>query len=367
MRTPERLRLKHALLLLPLLLLLLAAPARAEELSDALGLPDVAAAAPAEAAEAVGAPPVSEAELEPGLERLYAFVRERLPETARETLRPLLAIVAVSLLCSAAEGFAAGGAAETLSFAGCLAIAVIGVEDVRSVLRLGSDTLHTLRDFSSVLLPTLTAAAAVSGNSGSAGATWAASALFSDLLLSAAENLVLPLVCGAAAAAAASAVLGEKRLDGAVQFMQWAVRTLLKALTIGFAAYLTVTRTLGAQTDAAAAKTLKTVLSAALPVVGRLLSDASEALVAGAGLLRGSLGIYGMLVVLAIVCLPVLRLALRCLLFRAAAALCAGIAGERQSRLIDRLSAVYGLLLGLVGVAASAEFLSIVSLIRTVM
>ena len=127
-----------------------------------------------------------------------------------------------------------------------------------------------------------------------------------------------------------------------------------------------VTRTLGAQTDAAAAKTVKAVLSTALPVVGKLLSDASEALVAGAGLLRGTVGVYGMLITLGAVCFPVLRLGLRWLLFRAAAAVCAGIAGERQGQLISRLSAVYGLLLGLIAVAAAAEFLSIISLIRTV-
>ena len=357
--------MKRLLLLLPLLLLL-AVPARAAELSDALGLPEVAAAAPAEAAEAVGAPKVADADLDTGLERLMAFVRAHFPDALRETLRPLAAIVAVTVLCAAADGFAVGQGAETVAFAGCLAIAVIGVEDVRGVLRLGSDTLHSLRDFSRVLLPTLTTAAAASGGAASAGATWAAAAMFSDLLLSAAENLILPLLCGVAAAAAAAAVLGEKRLDGAVQFLQWSAGTLLRALAIAFTAYLAVTRTLAAQTDAAAAKTLKTALTAALPVVGRLLADASEALVAGAGLLRGAIGVYGMLVTLAVVCLPVLRLMLRWMLFRAAAAVCAGVAGERQGRLIARLGAVYGLLLGLVGVAAAAEFLSIISLVRTV-
>ena len=357
--------MKRAVLLL-LLVGLLAVPARAEELSDALGLPEVGAAAPAEAAEAVGSPGVADADLDSGLEKLLGFAREKLPDALRETLRPLAAIIAVALLCSAAEGFTGGGGTDTIAFAGCLAIAVIGVEDVRSVLRLGSDTLHTLRDFSLVLLPTLTSAAAVCGAGHAAGAVWAAAAMFSDLLISAAETVILPLLCGLAAAAAAAAVLGEPRLDGAVQFLQWVARTLLRALAIAFTAYLGVTRTLGAQADAAAAKTVKAVLSASLPVVGKLLSDASEALVAGAGLLRGAVGVYGMLITLAVVCLPVLRLGLRWMFFRAAAAVCAGIAGERQSRLIARLSTVYGLLLGLVGTAAAAEFLSIISLIRTV-
>ena len=358
--------MKRAVLSL-VMLLLLAVPARAAELSDALGLPEVAAAAPAGAAEAVGAPDVKDADFNAGLEALLSFAREKLPGVLRETLRPLAAIVAVTLLCAAAESFAGGRAeTDTVAFAGCLAIAVIGVEDVRSVLRLGSGTLHTLRDFSRALLPTLVTAAAASGQAHAAGASWAAAALFSDLLISAAETVILPMLCGLAAAAAAAAVLGERRLDGAVQLLQWGTRTLLRALALCFTAYLGITHTLGAQADAAAAKTVKAVLTTALPVVGKLLSDASEAFVAGVGLLRSAIGVYGMLITLAAVCLPVLRLAARWLLFRAAAAVCVGVAGERQSRLIGRLSTVYGLLLGLVGIAAAAEFLSIISLIRTV-
>lgn len=357
--------MRRAALLL-VLLAALAVPARAAgELEDALDLPGLAGAAPPEAAEAIGAPEVTGAEFEGGLAKLFDFARRHARGVLRETLRPLASIVAVTLLCAAAEGFAGDGA-ETVRFAGCLAIAAVGVRDVQSVLRLGGDTLHTLRDFSRVLLPTLTTAAAASGGAGAAGATWAAAALFSDVLLSAAENLILPLLCGVAAAASAAAVLGEKRLDGAVGLMQWLSRTLLRALTVGFTAYLGITRTLSALSDAAAAKTVKAVVSNALPVVGKLLSDASEALVAGAGLLRGAIGVYGMLIVLAAVTLPVLRLALRWLLFRAAAAVCAGIAGERQGQLIARLGSVYASLLGLVGVAAAAEFLSIISLIKTV-
>ena len=270
----------------------------------------------------------------------------------------------MTLLCALAESFAPS-AGETAAFAGCLAVAVVGAQDVQSVLVLGNATLDRLSEFSRVLLPTMTTAAAASGAPGTAGAVWAASALFSDVLLSAADRLILPLICGFTAAGCAAAVLGEKRIDGAVKLLQWSARTLLRALVLAFTAYLAVTRALGAASDAAAVKTAKAALSA-VPVVGRTLSDASEALVAGAGLLRAAVGVYGLLAVLAALLLPVLRLALRCLAFRAAAAVCSGVAGERIAGLIGRLGTAYSLLLGLVSAAAAIEFLAIISLIRTV-
>jgi stage III sporulation protein AE len=346
------------------LLLALAVPARAVELSDALDLDAVAEAAPPEAAEILGETDVTDSDFAAGLEKLWSAALAAFPSVLREVLRPLAAIVAVTLLCALAEGFAPA-AGETAAFAGSLAVAAVGAQDVRSVLTLGSETLGRLSEFSHVLLPTLTTAAAVGGAPGTAGAVWAASALFSDALLTAADRLILPLICGFTAAGCAAAVLGEKRIDGAVQLLQWLARTLLKAMVLAFTGYLAVTKALGAASDAAAVKTAKAALSA-VPVVGRTLSDASEALVAGAGLLRAAVGVYGMLAVAAALLLPLLRLALRCLVIRAAAAVCSGVAGERIAGLIGRLGAAYALLLGLVSAAAAIEFLAIISLIRTV-
>ena len=357
--------MKAALFLL-LALLFLPIPAQAAELSDVVDFGAVAEAAPPEAAEIFDQPDGSGTDFNAGLEKLWAKAQSTFPEALREALRPLAAIIAVALLCALAESFSGSATgAETAAFAGCLAVSVIGAKDVHSVLTLGAETMDRLSEFSRVLLPTLTTAAAASGAPGTAGAVWAASALFSDLLLTAADRLILPLICGFTAAGCAASVLGEKRIDGAVRLLQWSARTLLKALVLAFTAYLAVTHALGAASDAAAVKTAKAALSA-VPVVGRTLSDASEALIAGAGALRAAVGVYGMLAVLSALLLPLLRLTLRCVAFRGAAAVCSGIAGERIAGLIGRLGTAYSLLLGLLCTAAAIEFLAIISLIRTV-
>lgn len=55
--------------------------------------------------------------------------------------------------------------------------------------------------------------------------------------------------------------------------------------------------------DALAARVTKTAVSAALPVVGSILSDAASTLAAAAGTLKATIGIFGLLAVAAI-CLP---------------------------------------------------------------
>ena len=350
-----------------LLSALLSVPALATELESALGLQKLYDAVPPEAEAALGELRPESPDAEGAIQRLLDYAQSRIYDAGAEILRPLAAIAAICLLSGIGGSLSPGRTGpDAVALGSCLAIAVIGVEDVHSVMALGSRTLTALLDFSRVLLPVLMTAAATSGAVGAAGASYAAAALWSDILLSAAERFLLPLICAFTAAATASGVLGDSRLDGAVRFLRWCARSGMKLLVLGFTAYLSLTGILASAADAAAVKAAKTVLSAALPVVGKLMADASEALVAGAGLLRSAVGVYGMLVCLAIVLLPVLRLGLRCLLFRGAAAVCSGIAGQRQAKLISDLADAYGMLLGLVGSGAAMEFLAIISLIRTV-
>ena len=348
--------------------LLLAVPVRADELEDVLGVPALEAAVPQDARDVLGSPELRSFSAESALTRLGRYAGEKLTGVLGEVLRPLAEIIVCCLLGAVGACMEAGGQTglDAPALGSCLAIAVIGIGDVQSVMALGQETLETLLDFSRVLLPTLTSAAAAAGAVSSAGNAYAASAVFSDLLLTAAEGLILPMICGFVAVTAASAVLNDRRLDGAQRFLRWSAKSLMKLLVLAFTACLSLTGILSAAADASAVKAARTVLSAALPVVGRLLADASEALVAGAGLIRGAVGVYGLLVCLAALLLPVLRLGLRCLLFRGAAAICSGFSGARQTGLLSGLADAYGMLLGLVGSGAAVEFLAIISLIRTV-
>lgn len=351
-----------------LAVLCLETTALAAELEDALDADQVTAAAPSSAREILGDTDAASADLDSGLERLKERAKVLLPDVLREAVRPLAAIVVICLLCGIGDSLSAVGknGLDAVSMGGSLAVAVIGVSDVRSALTLGTDTLAELTDFSRVLLPTLTTAAAATGAPGSAAAAYAAAALFSDLLLSAAQTLILPAICAYTAVVVCSAVLGEKRLSGAAGLLERGTKLLMKALVISFTAYLSLSGILTGPADAAAVKAAKTVISATLPVVGKLMADASEALIAGAGAVRGAIGVYGLLICLAVILLPVLRLGLRCLMFRAAAALCTGFAGERQAQLISGLGNAYGMMLGLIATGAAVEFLAVIALIRTV-
>ena len=148
------------------------------------------------------------------------------------------------------------------------------------------------------------------------------------------------------------------------------LRKALRLLLIGFAGvftlYLSLTGILTGSADAAAAKAVKTAVSAALPVVGSIVADAAATVTASAAILRGGIGIVGVLSVAAVCVTPYLQLAVHYALYKLAAGITESFADKRVGRLIGGFADVYGFLLGMVGVASLILFLSIVSSMKAV-
>ena len=105
--------------------------------------------------------------------------------------------------------------------------------------------------------------------------------------------------------------------------------------------------------DALAARVTKTAVSAALPVVGSILSDAASTLAAAAGTLKATIGIFGLLAEAAICLPPVLTLGVRFFVYKLTAAVCECVADKRFSELISNLGTAFALLLAINGVSGT--------------
>ena len=112
------------------------------------------------------------------------------------------------------------------------------------------------------------------------------------------DGLLVPLLYAYIAACCAHAALGSDGLKKLAALIKGTIVFLLTAGLLAFVGYLTASGAIAGSADAAAVKAAKMTISRAIPVVGGILSDAAETVLAGAGVLRGTVGVVGMLVVL---------------------------------------------------------------------
>jgi len=338
------------------------------DLGESLGTDELEEALPGQARDALGDLTLQDALQPEGvLKRLWNALREEFFAVLRSGLRPTVCITVTALLCALSSVlFENGAVPDYVPLAGTLVIAAATVGELNSFLSLGVETLSTLSDYSKILLPCLTAAAAASGAVTSAAAKYAATALFMDVMLSLARAVVLPAICAYAAVVIANAAIGGTGLAAAVKMLKTLCRTLLTAVVLCFTAYLSLTGVISGSADAVALRVAKTAISSALPVVGSIVSDAAGAVLGGAAVLRGAVGIFGMLAVLGICLTPFLQLGVRYLLYKLAAMLSAAFADSRLSGLISGLGDAFGMITAMVGAGGFILFVSMISGIKAV-
>lgn len=332
---------------------------------------EVTEAVPPEAAELVGdigdAP---EQSLWQGLRGLWTAAQEYVASALHQQLSGAVVLLGVVLLCSVAESFFAAAerpsAPKYVAMAGAMAITLTAAGDLKQMMGLGVETLEELDVFAKALLPTLSAAVAASGGLVTAGARQVATVFFTNLLLSVIRRVLLPLLYGCIVAAAADAMLPGRGLKKIGAGIRKGVTWALTGVMLLFTGFLTLTGAASSAADALTMQMTRSAISAAVPVVGSIISDATGTVLAGAGMLKNAVGVFGMLAVLAICLSPFLTMAVQYLLYKLAAFLAGTMTGGALEELIGALGSAFGLMLGMTGSCALLLLISITSSVSVV-
>lgn len=323
----------------------------ASDLNEISGVEDLASALPGRAEELMGdISPTEAGEFGEGLGTILSAAVEETDGMIQNGVKLCFEILAVVMLCSLLREFSGTGTAMVL--ASTLAIGMIAVGQISGFFVQAAETVDEMTTFSGFLFTTLATATAATGSVGKAGALYGITLAICSGLGKLLEALLLPAISCYIALTIADYAMGEGRLKVAADTIKQLFTNGLKAGVIGFTAYLSLSGVIRGSADSAAVKAAKLTISTAVPVVGSLISDASETLLVSAGLLRSSVGIFGLLGVLAVSILPFLEIGISYLLLKGTSAV-TGILGEKQlSGLVGGLADAMGLLTAVTGVCA---------------
>ena len=272
---------------------------------------------------------------------------------ARDGVRDAALLILAALVCGAAEGVAdSAGTTRYAAWCGVLALTTLAAGDLRALIGLGARTVDELGTLSKLLLPTLATAMASGGFVSTAGVWQVTTLMVCEALSGVVERVLLPLVYCYIAASAAGAMLEESRLDLLADGIKKLVTGGLTALVTAFTGYLAIAGVLTGSADRTAVRVTKLAVSGAIPVVGGVLSELTESVLAAAGTLRGTVGAVGVLAIGAVCLVPLLRLGLQFLLYKLAA-FAAGLVGTKAlGEYLDRLGGAFALVFAMTATCA---------------
>lgn len=279
--------------------------------------------------------------------------------------RICLSIIAVSLLTAILQTMGPDES-KLHEMVGAVTIAALLLQPSNALIRLGMNTVGEISEYGKLLLPVLTTGLAAQGGSATSAALYAGTAFFATLLSSLIVRLLCPMLYIFLCLSVANGVVGHELLQKLRSLVKDLSTWCLKNLLYLFTGYMSVTQVVTGTADASAVKAAKLTISSIVPVVGGILSETSEAVLIGAGMLKNAAGVYGLLAILAVWIGPFVRIGAQYLLLKFTAAICTVFSTKGTSSLIEDFSTVMGLLLAMTGGICLLFLISVICFMKGV-
>lgn len=301
-------------------------------------------------------------------EGLWHILKEAISELNPDIMQAAsvcLGILIVAILVAVLSGLQNGNP-KTVELTGTVLIATMLIKPSNQLIQFAITNITELCEYGKLLIPVMTAALAAQGGTTSAAALCAGSMFLINLLAQCVGKLILPVVTVYMVLCIARNAVSEQMLDGLHKFIKWLMTWGLKIILYVFTGYLSITGVVSGSVDASAMKATKLSISGMVPVVGSIMADASEALLAGAGLMKNAAGVYGMLAIIAVWISPFLRIAVHYLILKITAGICSIFSEGKATKVIRDFSSVMGFLLAMTAAVCVMLMISTVCFMKGV-
>lgn len=293
---------------------------------------------------------------------LKTAIEELQPEFA-ESLKICVSIVAVVLLINVLQLFTQKNN-RIIPLAGCLLIGLFLLEPVNSMINLATETIFEVSKYGKLILPVMTAALAAQGGGTASAALYTGTAFFDAILTTGIEKVTVPLLYIYLTFGIAESAIGEEVLKKIRDFVKWIMTWSIKIVLYGFTGYLSITRVITGVVDSSALKATKLTISGMVPVVGGILSDASETILVSAGLMKNAAGIYGIIAVFAICVSPFIKIGMLYLLLKITTAVCNVFGTKETVGLTQDFATGMGFAFAMTGTVCLLLLISLVCFIK---
>ena len=114
-----------------------------------------------------------------------------------------------------------------------------------------------------------------------------------------------------------------------------------------FVGVVSIEGTLSSSVDGITAKTAKTIVSSAVPVVGKILGDAVDTVLGCGIILKNAVGIVGVIIVIGICIMPIIKLAVLSLSYKLLSIVIQPISDDKIVGLLEQVGDIFKIFLGI--------------------
>ena len=282
---------------------------------------------------------------------LYQKIINLLGKEITSSLKILISVLVIivihGILKSITDNLENTSISQIIYFVQYILIVTLVMSNFTEIIKIVKDTANNLVGFINVLIPLLLTLMIYTGNIATSSMLEPVILFVSNFLGNIIINIVIPIVLIIVVFSIISKISNRVQIDKISKFLKSSVVWFLGIVLTIFVGIVSLEGTLSSSVDGITAKTAKAAVSSVIPVVGKVLGDVIDSVLGCGVILKNAVGFVGVIVLLTICIMPIIKIATLSIVYSIASVVIQPVADEKIIKLLDEMSGVFKLLLGI--------------------
>ena len=161
------------------------------------------------------------------------------------------------------------------------------------------------------------------------------------------QNILIPIILIIASISIISKISDQVQVAKLSKFLKSSTLWFLGIILTIFVGIVSLEGTLASSVDGITAKTAKSIVSSAIPVVGKILGDVVDSVLGCGIILKNAVGFVGVVIIISICIVPILKLSVLTISYKLVASISEVIADAKIVKLLDEMGDIFKILLGI--------------------
>lgn len=265
-----------------------------------------------------------------------------------KSIASILTIIIIhSILKSISESLGNDGISKLIYYVQYILIVTIVMSNFTGIVKLVQETASNLVGFMNLLVPLLITLMMYTGSITTSTIIEPVVLFMINFIGNLIQDLIIPLVLILTSLVVISKISDKAQVDKLSKFLKSGITWFLGIVLTVFVGVVSLEGTLSSSVDGITAKTTKSIVSSAIPVVGKILGDAVDTVLGCGVVLKNAIGLVGVIIVVGICIMPIIKLSILTISYKLLATLSQPIADKNIMSLLDQIGDIFKIFLGI--------------------
>lgn len=282
---------------------------------------------------------------------IYKKILNLLGTEVKSGLKSLISILVIiiihSILKSISESLENDNISKLIYYVQYIAIVTVVMSNFSDIINLIKDTNQNLVGFMNSLIPILVSLMLYTGSIATTSILEPIILFMINFIGNLVQDILIPIILIITSISIISKISDKVQIEKIPKFLKSSTIWFLGLVLTIFVGVVSLEGTLSSSVDGITAKTAKTLVSSAVPVVGKILGDVVDSVLGCGLILKNAVGFVGVIIIVGICILPILKLSVLTFSYKLVASISEVIADSKIVKLLDEISDIFKILLAI--------------------